>query len=281
MIWKLFKEPEELVRKDTPDSLVLERANRLKVWGWVSLALAIVSGLVTLWVGLNPIGGTVVLLYAGVGLLLIASDHTVTFDGQRQFVFFSTRSGPLVRNTKIIPFPEIASVYLDYEEHHYPHFGKNGQIERKWFIFLVLNNDQTATVAYYQAIYEIDQAPNLYKQTAAWEKLAQRICEITGKLLIRTPSVPSRTPHTFVGVIDQLVQRRLAALPPTDPLTKRTIRLRSHHNGHLEIVVDGAVYQELKEIGDVGVRDLVQTAIDEWQALNQRSFRVRTRPPAA
>jgi hypothetical protein len=267
---KIFKEPDALIKDDSPDRLVLGRVNRLRFWGGLSLLLALISGLVTLSIGINLIGGVVILLYAALGLALFSSDLSVTFDANRQLVLFSTRFGPLERKTRQIPFADIASVYLDYEEHTYPNLGKNGQIERKWYIFLVLNNEQTITVAFYQAIYEADQAPNLLKQTAAWENLAKKICAITGKLLIRMPAVPGRTPHTFVGVIDQIVQRRLAGLAPTDPLARRTIRLRSHHNGHLEIVVDGATYQELNEVADEDVRTLVQAAVDEWQMLNRR-----------
>jgi hypothetical protein len=262
---KLFVEPEQLIKKETSECLTLIQLNRLKLWGGLSLLLGLISGVTTLVVGINLIGGVVTLLYLGFGLLLVASSRSIIFDLPQQQVIFSTRIGPFERRTRRIPFVEIDSIYLDYEEHN---FTETEQIERRWFIFLVLKNQQTATLAYQQAIYAANQAPNLLKQTSAWENLAMKICTATGKLLVRTPTVPSRTPHTFVGVIDQIVQRRLAALPPTDPLTQHTIRLRSHHNGSLEIVVDGTTYQNLDNIADEAVRQLVQASVEEWHAYN-------------
>jgi hypothetical protein len=265
-----FKTPEQLIKAETPDSLVLARLNRLKVWGGFSLILALVTGVATLFVGLNLIGGLATVLYVGLGLVLLASDQTITIAKAGQQLFFSTRFGPIERRTRDIPLSDIGSVYLDYEEHVYPNVDHEEQVERKWFIYLVLNNRQTVTLAFYRATYPVGLAPNLAKQTAAWENLAQKICQATDKLLIRTPTVPGHAPRTFVEVIDQLVQRRLAGLPSTDSLAKRTIRLRSHPNGTLEVVVDGAVYRELHDIKEEPVRNLVQGAVDEWQALHRR-----------
>jgi hypothetical protein len=264
---KLFVEPEQLIKEEMPERLVLTQLNRLKLWGGLSLLLGLISGVATLGVGINPLGGGVTLLYLSIGFVLIASSRLIVFDLRQQQVIFLVRFGPFERRTRQIPFAEIDSVYLDYEEHLYP---ETEQIERRWFIFLVLQNQQTATLAYQQVIYPADQAPNLLKQASTWENLAVKICAATGKLLVRTPTVPSRTPHTFVGVIDQIVQRRLAALPPTDPLTQHTLRLRSHHNGSLEIVVDGTAYQSLDDITHAEIRQLVQTAVEEWQAQNAR-----------
>lgn len=270
-----FKTPEQLIKAETSDMLVLTRLNRLKVWGGVSLILALVTGAATLFVGLNLIGGLATALYVVLGLILITSHQTITITQSGQQLFFSTRFGPIERRTRVIPFSDIGSVYLDYEEHIYPDMGHEEQVERKWFIYLVLNNQQTVTLAFYRASYPVLQAPNLTKQTTTWENLAQKICQATDKLLIRTPTVPGRVPRTFVEVIDQLVQRRLAALPLTDSLAKRTIRLRSHPNGALEVVVDGAIYRELHDIKDQLVRNLVQGAVDEWQALHRREVTLR------
>jgi hypothetical protein len=236
-----------------------------------SLTLALVTGLLTLPVGLNSIGGGIALFYAVAGLFLIASRLSVTFEARQQQLYFSSHHGPFERRTRTIPFAEIDSVYLDYEEHLYPHIGQEGQVERKWFIFLVLHNRQTVTLASYKAIYSTNQAPNRAKQTASWEMLARKICEITGALLIRTPTVPGYAPRTFVEVIDQLIQRRLAGLPSTDPLTKHTIRLRSHPNGSLEFIVDGVTHRELSHIQDEAVRRLIQAGVDEWQTLQRRA----------
>jgi hypothetical protein len=217
------------------------------------------------------IGGIVALFYVSAGVWLITSNRSITFDISRQVVSFSTHHLLFERKTKIIPFMEIAAVYLDYEEQIYHGlatvYWPYERIRRKWLIFLVLNNEQTITLTNHQMAHPPDQGPVLSKQTAAWEKLATKICAVTGKLLIRTPSVPGRVPHTFIGVIDQIVQRRLVSLPPTDRLTERSIRLRSHPTGNLEIVLDGTVYRQVSDIADPDVRNLIQEAVDEWQDL--------------
>lgn len=268
----LFINPDQLIKEDTPSRLVLAGLNRLKLWGAISLILALFSLPVTIATGTYLVGGALTVLYIGLGVWLVTSTRSITFDLSQQAVVFSTHFLLLERKTRFIPFAEIATVYLDFEEqvHHsiVTISVPQERIRHKWSVFLALNNEQTVTLAYHRKVHHADRMPNLSRQTAAWERLATRICAVTDKLLIRTPSVPSRTPHTFVNVIDQILQRRLAALSPTDRLTDRSVRLRSHPNGSLEIVVDGVVYRNLSDISSPDVRDLIQEAVDEWKRLN-------------
>lgn len=266
----LFPGPEQLIKEDSPRRLVLARLNKFKVWGGVSLGLAAILAWATVALGINWVGGIVVLLYLGLGLWLVTSRSTITFDIPAQVVYFSTHHLLLERKGKPIPFADIAAVYLDYEEQVYHSartiYVPKEKVRRKWYIFLVLKNKQTVTIARHWSSYPLAQAPVLSKQTVAWENLAEKICAATDKLLVRTPSVPGRAPYTFVDVINQIVQRRLAALPPGDALNDRTVRLRSHPNGTLEIIVNGVKYGELGDVPDLAVRNLIQAAVEEWQS---------------
>ncbi len=77
--------------------------------------------------------------------------------------------------------------------------------------------------------------------------------------------LPGPVPQTFVDVIDQIVQRRLANLPTAEHLGQQSIRLRSHPTGRLEFIVNGTNYREIKDIPDHNVRDLIQAAVEDWQ----------------
>ncbi len=270
-----FTNPKQLIKEETQERLVLAQLNKLKVWGGFLLILALVLLTATLAVGLNLIGGAATLLYAGLGIWLITANRSITFDASLQTVTFSTRYLLFEQKNQIILFADIKAVYLDYEEHIYPGI-KNiihlqERIWRKWFIFLNLNTTETLTVAHHQRSYPLGQEPVLSKQTTAWEKLAQKICTVTGKLLIRTPSVPGRAPRTFVDIIDQILQRRLATLSAADKLANQAIRLRSHPTGSLEILVNGANYRDLNDIPDPDIRDLIQEAVDEWHRFDSVS----------
>jgi hypothetical protein len=264
-----FTNPDQLVKEDTGLRLVLARPQLFKLWGGVSLALALLTLVGTLSAGIYLIGGVVVLAYLGLGVLLVLSDRVVTFDAAQQAAIFSTRLLSREWQNRVISFEDIGSIYLDFEEHHYYSaltiYTPKEKISRKWLIFLVLRDRETVTVARRVERATPDRAPNLTKQTAAWEKLAERLCQLTDKLLIRTPSVPGRAPHTFVDVVNQIVQRRLAALPETAALKDRSIRLRSHPTGSMEIIVDGTHHRELSDITEPEVRELIQEAVDDWQ----------------
>lgn len=268
-MFSLFSNPEQLIKEDTPNQLILAGFHKMKIWGLISLVLAIITAIATISIGIYWVGGIVVLIYLVLGFWLITSNHAITFDSTHQAVYFSTHHWLLKRTTKVIPFSMIDTIYLDYEERDMT----EERIRRKWRIFMVLKNQETATVARQQADYSVDQSPILSKQTAAWEDLATKICMITDKYLIRTPTVPGPAPHTFISVIDQIIQRRLAALPPTDPLSNHSVQLRSHPTGAMEIIVDGVnKYRELDDISDPVIRELIQQAVDEWHNLAGHSI---------
>ena len=274
-MFAIFASPDQLIKEDEPDRLVLARLNRLHLWGAFALTLAVISLGATWLVGLNPIGVVITVLYAGLGLWLVSSKRTIIFDTSQQQVFFLTRFLLCKRVQPVILYEQIDSIYLDYEEHAHPAiknlFYLEQRVWRKWFVFLTLTDAQTMTVAHHQKSYSLGQEPNLFKETLAWEKLASRICAVTDKLLIETASVPSQAPRTFIDVVDQIIQRRLAQLPDDDDLTNQTIRLRSHPTGSLEIIVNGQNYKELSDVPNTNIRDLIQSSVEEWHGLNGRS----------
>jgi hypothetical protein len=260
--------PEKLIITETAGRLTLTTAHPFRIWGALAFALAAISLIATVWIGIYLIGGAIVLLYVAVGVWLISGRRTVLVDAQEQQVIFLSRYfWAWGRQTQITPFGAIASVYLDFETHaHYSFFRPQTLVRRMWRIYFVLNDRQTATVVRQIMDYSIDQSPNLSRQTAQWEGLTQKICLLTGKLLVKTPGVPGRAPHTFVDVVNQIVQRRLAKLPPDDPLQHRSVYLRSHPNGSLEILIDGEKYRQMSDLPDAAIRDLIQAAVEEWQA---------------
>ena len=272
--------PSQFITAETNNQLVLTSSHPFRIWGGLAFALAAISLIATIWIGIYLIGGAIVLLYVGVGVWLISGQRSVTIDAQLQRVVFSSDYFLLKRQGKIIPFETIASVYLDFETHpHYNFFHPQPQIRRMWRIFLVLDNKQTATLIKQIADYPLEKSPNLSKQTVQWEELAQKICVLTGSLLIKTPSVPGRAPHTFVDVINQIAQRRLAHLPPDDPLRQRSVYLRSHPGGGLEILIDGEKYREMDSVPDAAIRELIQAAVDEWQSKVGRPADSANLPP--
>ena len=153
---------------------------------------------------------------------------------------------------------------MDYWERGYDQtideYRSEKRIERQWTIFLALKDGQTVTVANETTDHHAAHTSIVSTQLAYWESLATKICAITEKLLVRMPAVPGHAPHTFIETIDQIVQRRLAQ----SEMNERSVNLRSHTDGSLEIVVDDKIYRNLDEIDDVTVRDLIQTSIDEW-----------------
>lgn len=61
--------------------------------------------------------------------------------------------------------------------------------------------------------------------------------------------------------INQNVQKLLA----NSSLGDIEVELRGHSDLSLEIVIDGEVYQDLDKIANLAVRNLLKSAIDEWQ----------------
>lgn len=271
----IFAGPDQLIKEDEPTRLVLAQLNRLRLWGVFSLTLSLIVLGATWVIGLRVIGLIIAVLYAGVGLWLVTGKRLVIFDASQQQVLFLTRFLLFKRVHPVIPYSQIDSIYLDYDEYAYPAIKNIIHLEqriwRKWFIFLTLHDAQTVTIAHHQKSYPLGEEPNLFKETGAWEKLASKICTVTGKLLITTPSVPSRAPRTFIDVVDQIVQRRLAEATDDDELNGQTIRLRSHPTGSLEIIVNGQNYKDLHAVPNPNIRRLIQGAVDEWHGLNGNS----------
>ena len=161
----------------------------------------------------------------------------------------------LFRKTKAVPFDEIEEVWLDHQEfvvatdEYGQHEGRS-----RWAISLTLKDGQTLALAQATTDRSAEAA-------AMWDHLAARIADLTGKELVRTPSVPGG-PHTFVASIDRILQQRLAQ----SPLGDRAIRLRSGQDGGLEVVIGDTIYCDLEQVEDQAVRDLIQGAIDEWES---------------
>ncbi|MCB0209060.1 MAG: hypothetical protein KDJ52_07015 [Anaerolineae bacterium] len=255
----------QLIKEETETVLILARPNILRLWGAVALILGIITGAVVFTSGYGLIGWLVTVVYVGFSLLLLTSRRSVSVDITQQTLFFTTHYLFFDHQTRFFHFDKIDKVFLDFESQHQEGiFVPRMYTRRKWFIFVTLKDERTVTLVRHYADYPVDQEPNLHNETQLWEKLAKKIAAATGKLLITTATVPSRAPRTFVDVIDQIVQRHLTALPQTDPLSRHTIRLRSHPNGHMEIVVNGEVHHALDELNNENIRQLIQLAIDEW-----------------
>ncbi|HRV91744.1 MAG TPA: hypothetical protein P5526_06245 [Anaerolineae bacterium] len=262
---KPFIRPEQLIKDETSAYLVLDRPNPLYYWGLLSLALAGLTGVATFMLSIGLIGWLVTIVYGGFALMLVTSHCSIIIDLAQQTLFFTNHYLFFEHQTRFFHFDKIDKVYLDFETHlHQSTFMPRNYTRRQWFIFVTLYDGRTVTLARYRADYPIDQEPNLHNETQVWERLAKKIAAATGKLLITTATVPGRAPRTFVDVIDQIVQRRLNALPDGDPLSRQTIRLRSHPSGHMEIMVNGVTHHTLDELSDAKVRQLIQHAIDEW-----------------
>ncbi|MCB9079019.1 MAG: hypothetical protein H6631_15550 [Anaerolineaceae bacterium] len=260
-----FIPPEHLIKDETATCLVLARPNPLYRWGVISLILAVVTGVATALLGMGWGGWLVATVYAGLALLLLTSRRAIIIDLAQQTLFFTTHYRFFDHQSRFFHFGKIDKVYLDFETHlHQGALMPRNYTRRQWFIFVTLYDERTVTLVRYRADYPVDQEPNLYNETQVWERLAKKIATATGKLLITTATVPSRAPRTFIDVIDQIVQRRLNALPDADPLNRQTVRLRSHPSGHMEIMVNGVTHHTLDELNDENVRQLIQQAIDEW-----------------
>jgi hypothetical protein len=196
-------------------------------------------------------------------MLRTSPRRSVIFDGARQWVTFVSSRLLFFKKVNVVAFDEIDQVCLDYvEETVTGDYGQTESIERKWVIFLALRDSRTIPVADVATSQYApgDFADMMTRQSAYSEDLAAKICELTGKTLVRMPSVPGGL-HTFVESVDQILQRRLAQ----SRLHDRSVHLRSNEDGGLEIIVDGTMYDDLDKVRDQAIRDLIQAALDEWQ----------------
>jgi hypothetical protein len=256
--------PYELVKENTADRLVLSFPHWLKPVGKVIAIIALASGLGMIIGNVELVGIAIALLCAGLGVWLAQSHFSVIFDVLQCQVLFSTRY-LLFEKRVVIPFKEISTVYLDYQERTVNRamagdYTSEKWIKRKWTIFLAFTSGKTATVVSKTSEHPAGQISVLSTQLAFWEDLAAGICILISKLLVRTPSVPG-FPHTFIEAIEQIVQHLLAQ----SQMGNRSVHLRQHIDGGLEIEVDGSIHRNLSEIDDITIQELIQAAIDEWQ----------------
>jgi hypothetical protein len=232
-LFRLSKSYSHQVAEDAPDRLVLTFSRRSKISNS------------SFW-----------------GPWLTTSKRTIFDIAGREII--STTVYPFWKRQKRISFKEIKTIYLDYGEQVYHQdigeYCSEKRIKRQWTIFLALKDGQTVTVANETTDHHAAHTSIVSTQLAYWESLAAKICAITERLLVRMPAVPGRAPHTFIEIIDQIVQRRLAQ----SKISERSVNLRSRADGDLEIMVDEKSYRNLDEVDDVVVRDLIQASIDEW-----------------
>ena len=257
--------PGQLIKEETETGLTLARSNILRLWGAFALLGGIIAGVAVLMFDSGLLSWLATGVYIAFSLLLITSRRSIVIDIPQQTLSFINHILFFDQKTRYFHFDKIDKVFLDFESRQQEGlFTPRMHTRRKWFIFITLEDERTVTLVRHYADYPVDQEPNLHNETQLWESYAKKIAAATGKLLITTATVPGHAPRTFVDVIDQIVQRRLNALPQTDPLSRHTIRLRSHPNGHMEIVINGVVHHALDELNDENIRQLIQHAIDEW-----------------
>ena len=70
-------------------------------------------------------------------------------------------------------------------------------------------------------------------------------------------------PISLAEEIDRLVQKRLASTPQ---LASRSIHIRPGLHGGVSIVVDNRAYEGVDAVPEPDVRQLIQAAIQEWNA---------------
>jgi len=267
LVFGLLGDARCLEVREMPDRLMLRVPNRPRVLGKILLFIALLLGIAAIVTDLQSQGGVVVLLCGSFGLWLTTSYESVILDTSQQKAFFTTHYLLFERERRNIPFEKIMAVYLDYNELVVAD-GDSAQIRRKWEVFFALSDGQTITVASEIAEHPIGETSALARQLAhwqhLWEDLGAKICTVTGKLLVCTPSVPG-PPHTFTEQVDQILQRLLAQ----SQISGQGVHLRSQIDGSLYIEVDGKIYHDLKEIDDIAVRTLIQAAVDEWQDISR------------
>ena len=126
----IFAKPGQLIKENTPESLVLHQINKFKFWGGLSLILAVVLLVATLLADLTIIGVQVTVLYVALGVWLFTSRRFITIDIARQNVSFSTHFLLFKRTSRVIPFSQIDSVYLELQENGEWFIGKSFELEQ-------------------------------------------------------------------------------------------------------------------------------------------------------
>jgi hypothetical protein len=194
--------------------------------------------------------------------LVFGTQHRqVTIDGFKQDVTI-TIGFLLTAKKRVVRFDEVENVHLDCLEESYPRGEHQMGMRRRWSIFLALKSGEALLLANGSTEHP-EGTPRASNDQPQWEQLAARISALMGKTLVRGPSVPGAV-HTFVEEIDQIIQRRLDQLDIRSP----SVRMSSQADGSLAITVDNKVYREPQAIEDATIRDIIQAAIDEWQAGN-------------
>ena len=69
-------------------------------------------------------------------------------------------------------------------------------------------------------------------------------------------------PKPMIEQIDEFIQLKIA----TSSYCERRIHLRANQSGAAVFEIDGRPYASIEEIPEVGVRELISTAIQEWEA---------------
>jgi len=76
------------------------------------------------------------------------------------------------------------------------------------------------------------------------------------------PAEPLPSPTSWIGEIDDILQRTVRALPapPSQP-----VRVTSAEDGMLQIIVGTRAYGSADEVPDPEIRALIQAAVAEWE----------------
>lgn len=206
----------------------------------------------------------------------VSRNQFAIIDEARQMVVVTALvSGTFVplsaRLTREIRFAEIESVYLDMQEDSrmvpdQPEGDYGGgstqhlESRRRWVIGVHLKSGET--VCLYDEVTErpAQIISDVSLQRSYWESLATHVSGLLDKPLLQMAPAPS-APRTFIEAIDQILQRRLAE----SPLANRSVQVRGRGLG-VEIWVDSRMFERLDEVNDRDARDLIQSAIDEWQS---------------
>lgn len=256
---------QEFVYEETFDSLVIVQPRHLQAQGGFLLLVACVLLLAILFLNFGLAWSFMVFLFGTYGLWLLSRHNSAKFDKQLQQITISTNRFLFSRKTKTIPFAEVKQIWLDVWDKVYPgryRIGE-GKVEQKLTIFLALNNGELVNI-----VQEIQNLSNpisaMHPDRLTYlQGLGEKIGRLTSKPFLQTSSVPGQ-PHTFVDQINQLVERRLIQ----ERMQDRSVQIESQAGGELIFIVDGRVYQHLKDIADTSIRELIQAAITEWQEDN-------------
>ena len=257
-----FFSVQNFVCEDTPDSLIISQPRHQKIQGAFLLLVASATLLAMLFANFGLGWSFVVFCCGTYGLWLLSRHHSVKFDKWTRQITVSTNRFLFGRKNKIIPFEDVKQIWLDVWEKVYPgRYGiGEGQVEHKWTIFLALNNGEIVNM-----VQEMRNLSNPISVIVAdrltyLQELGEKIGQLTDKPFLQTSSVPGQ-PHTFIDHINQLVERRLSQ----ERMPDHSVQLKSRADGELMFIVDGHVYEHLADIPNASIRELIQSAVVEWQ----------------